>query len=187
MKPLDLIYWLRAVLGMVIGILCALYIYFSVTSELFSFYTLLTGISFALLFYIATYYVVKAKFYARVEKQSKLMSHGIGIYFFAWVISWTLIVSLLLPSALVSIYNNDVGGLVEERHLWVVARIGNQVFQNVSTLSGGLRLALLPPGAYTLQLGGELSGLNVVNQNQPLQIDWLQSVSVAFNVTSATG
>lgn len=186
MKPLNIIYWTRAGLGLVIGILCAVYLYFSVTSDLFSLYTLLTGISFAMLFYIATYYIIKLKFFARVEKPSKLIMQGIGIYFFAWVISWTLIITLFMPSVSVNIYNNDTGNLVEGQEFWVVARnSANQVVQNMTTASGFLKMALLPPGTYTFELGN-IAGYNVINQNQELMLGWLQSPHLLFNVTQVS-
>ncbi len=185
MKPLTVIYWSRAVLGVVIGVLCAFYVYFTVTSELGSFYTLLTGLSFALLFYIVVYYVVKFKYFARVEKQSKLMTQGIGIYFFAWIVSWTLIVTLLMPSVSVSVYVD--GGLTAEQDLWVAAwGNGGTVTQNVTITSGTARMALIQPGTYMFQLGGGLTGYEVVNQNQTMTVGWVEAASVSFNVSVAS-
>lgn len=185
MKPLTVIYWSRAVLGVVIGVLCALYVYFSVTSELGSFSTLLTGLSFALLFYIVVYYVVKFKYFARVEKQSKLMTQGIGIYFFAWIVSWTLIVTLLMSSVSISVHVD--GGLTGEQNLWVAAW-GNDgtVKRNVTITSGTARMALMQPGTYMFQLGGDLAGYKVVNQNRNLTLGWLEAASVSFNVSQAS-
>ncbi|MDH5449112.1 MAG: hypothetical protein OEY24_07490 [Candidatus Bathyarchaeota archaeon] len=181
MKPLTTIYWTRAALGLVIGVLCTVYIYFSVSSDLISIYTLLTGISFAILFYLATYYVIKSKFFARVEKQQKIITQGIGIYFFAWIVSWTLIVTMLMPSASVNIYINDTGNLAEGQEFWVTARGSTgQLVQNKTTTSGTLRMALLPPGAYTFELGN-------TNQSQELTLDWLQNLNVVFNVTPVSG
>ncbi len=183
-KPLNMIYWGRAGLGMVIGVLCAVYLFFSATSELTNIYTLLTGVSFALLFYVATYYIIKLKFFGAVEKKSKLITHGIGIYFFAWVVSWILAVSLLLPSVSVSIY---VGGeLAEGRTFWVAAHsAGGGVVQNVTTASGSFRMALLAPGNYVFQLGGNFENETVEGQNQESVLGWLQSSSVVFNVTQS--
>jgi len=188
MKPLTIIYWTRALLGIVIGVLCAVYVYFSISSELFSLYTLLTGISFAILFYIVTFYLIKFKFFARVEKPSKLVSQGIGIFFFAWVVSWTLVVTFFMPSVSVNIYVSDTGNLVEGPKLWVAARDSvGLVVQNVTTTVGGLKMVLLPPGTYTFQLGGNLTGYSVINQNQTLAVEWLQSLDINFNVTELSG
>jgi hypothetical protein len=120
MKPLNIIYWSRAALGIVIGILCGIYIYFSVSDELFSLFTLLTGVSFAMLFYLATYYVIKLKFFGRIEKPRKLVMQGIGIYFFAWIVAWTLIVTLLMPTVSISVYDTSSGELLEDHNFFVL-------------------------------------------------------------------
>jgi len=58
--------------------------------------TFLNGITIALVVYLITYYLFKAKFRTQVEKQSKLMTQGIGIYFFTWIVSWVLIYTFAL-------------------------------------------------------------------------------------------
>lgn len=191
MKPLTLIYWTRAALGLVIGLLCGIYIYYSATSELFNFFTLLTGISFAMLFYLATYYILKLKFYARVEKPSKLVRQGIGIYFFAWIVSWTLIVTLLMPTVSVNIYDSNSGDLVEDQEFFVLVRnaatsqlvrnITKRDFEKVTPL-GSYRIALLPPGEYTFELA-ILGNFTIEGQNHTLPIGWLGNLNVSFHVT----
>jgi glucan phosphoethanolaminetransferase (alkaline phosphatase superfamily) len=186
MRPLSVIYWTRAALGVVIGVLCAAYLYMSVSRELASIFTFFTGLSFAMLFYIATFYVIKFKFLGKVEKQQKLMMQGIGMYFFAWLVSWILVVSLLLPSVSVSIYVN--GEAAEGRTFWVVARnIGGGVIQNVTTTAGSFSMALISPGNYTFQLGGSFENETVSGQNQELVLGWLQSPVVSFDVTQSPG
>lgn len=181
MKPLKTIYWTRACLGLAIGLLCGLYVYSSVSTELGGLYTLLTGLSFAMLFYIATYYILKFKFFLKVEKPSKLVSQGIGIYFFAWIVSWTLLVTLIMPSVLIEIQDIETGSKVVNQQFWIVARNSNdQIVRNASTTSGVVRMALLPPGAYTFELGG-------TNQSQAKTITWLQSPQLHFNVTLLPG
>jgi hypothetical protein len=54
----------------------------------------LNGITVALLVYLASYYVLKSVFSSKVEKQSKIMSMGIGIYFFTWIVIWVLAFSI---------------------------------------------------------------------------------------------
>lgn len=180
MKPLTLIYWIRMGLGLVIGILCGVYVYTSVARELADIYTLLTGLSFAMLFYIVSYYVLKLKFLSRVEKQSKLMTQGIGIYFFAWIVSWTLFVTMLMPSVSVSIYLNESGELAEGETFWVAAMTdGGSVVQNVTTDTGTVRLSLLPPGGYTFTVTSD----NYSAENRVLTIGWALSFDVRFNVT----
>ncbi len=68
----------------------------SLVSLMSSFNTLLNGITIALLVYLITYYILKAKYTSQVEKQSKIMSMGIFIYFFTWLIVWVLTLSILI-------------------------------------------------------------------------------------------
>lgn len=56
---------------------------------------LLTGISLAIVIYIMSYYVVKAKFIHAVEKPRKLFTTGIGIYFLSWLVFWILFYTLI--------------------------------------------------------------------------------------------
>jgi len=87
MKPLTIIYWTRAVLGMVAALIC---VSLSIIAEM-SFFT---GLSIAMLFYILTYYILKPWFIAKVEKPSKVFMTGIGAYFFTWIVSWILFFTL---------------------------------------------------------------------------------------------
>jgi hypothetical protein len=179
MKSLQIVYWIRVGLGVTIGILCGLYLYFSVSGGLSDIYTFLTGLSFAMLFYIATYYIIKVKFLGKVDKPAKLIREGIGTYFLVWIVSWVLIVTLFIPSVSITIYNTTTGNSFSGQGFWVVARnSANQVVQNMTIF----KLAL-PPGTYTIQLG--IRGYNVTNQNQTITLGWLQSVNVSFDVTQS--
>ncbi len=60
-------------------------------------YPILNGISIALLVYIISYYVYKAMFVAKVEKQSKIFTTGVGAYFLSWLVMWVLFFTLLNP------------------------------------------------------------------------------------------
>jgi len=57
--------------------------------------TFLNGVTIALLIYLITYYVFKAKYRTQVEKQSKIMTMGIGIYFFTWLVIWLLLYTVI--------------------------------------------------------------------------------------------
>jgi hypothetical protein len=112
------------------------------------------------------------------------MTQGIGIYFFAWVVSWTLIVTLLLPSATISIYNEETGELFIGRDFWVATRNSQgDVVRNMTISSGSKRVALLSPGTYVFELGGDLTGNEGINQNRTLTLDWLESPQLRFNVS----
>jgi hypothetical protein len=103
-EVLAKIYWTRVALGAIAGLICTgsvvLFKSFdpSVTylSLIGSLNTLLNGITIALLIYLVSYYVLKAKFSTQVEKQSKIMSMGIFIYFFTWLIVWVLSLSAII-------------------------------------------------------------------------------------------
>ena len=104
MDVLAKIYWIRVALGAIAGLACTgaviLFQSFSPTTSLLdlvsSFNTLLNGITIALLVYLISYYVLKAKYSSSVEKQSKIMSMGIFIYFFTWLIVWVLTLSAVV-------------------------------------------------------------------------------------------
>lgn len=87
MKPLTMIYWLRVVLGIVAGLLSAVSAFFQDANSL---YTLVNSITVALAVYLISYYPLKVKFRNAVEKQSKIVFMGIGMYFFAWIAFFVL-------------------------------------------------------------------------------------------------
>lgn len=95
MKPLVLIYWIRLALGIIAAIISA---FVATLQDASALNTFLNGITIALLVYIISYYVLKAKFQNKVEKQSKIMSMGIGIYFIGWVLFFILFYSILAPT-----------------------------------------------------------------------------------------
>lgn len=104
LNVLTKIYWLRVTLGAIAGLLCtgALLAWQSFTpsvtllSSISSIETLFNGITIALAVYLISYYIIKAKYADQVEKQSKLLSMGIFIYFFTWLIVWVLSLTILI-------------------------------------------------------------------------------------------
>ena len=84
MKPLVAIYLLRVGLGSISGIISAFVASISNPTELTTF---LNGL---------TYYGIKAKFYNKVEKQSKIMSMGIGIFFISWIVFLVFFYTILI-------------------------------------------------------------------------------------------
>ena len=88
MGILSRIYWTRFLLGILAGFICTLYnVYVEQPNDVFSF---MTGIMFALLIYLLSYYAFKSAYFTRIEKPSKLVTTGIGIYFITWIVCWTL-------------------------------------------------------------------------------------------------
>jgi succinate-acetate transporter protein len=94
LKPLETIYWIRVTLSIIAGGISAVVATFFESGE---FNTFLNGVTVALAIYLISYYVLKAKFANRVEKQSKIMSMGIFIYFIAWAVFFILFYSILAP------------------------------------------------------------------------------------------
>ena len=88
MGVLTRIYWMRLLLGMFAGFICTLYnVFVESPVDIFSF---MTGIMLALLIYLLSYYVFKSAYFTRVDKPTKLVTTGIGIYFIAWIVFWIL-------------------------------------------------------------------------------------------------
>jgi len=100
---LTKIYWLRVALGAVAGLISAAVPILvqtisgvSLNVQITETNTLLNGITIALLVYLISYYIMKAKFTGKVEKPSKIMSMGIFIYFFSWLVVWVLTITLVM-------------------------------------------------------------------------------------------
>jgi len=93
MKPSSSLYWIRAGLGITVGALDALYDYTvgAITQSAISINDFFTGLAFALLFFIITYYVLKVFYIDKFQKRSKIITTGIGTYFVLWIVSWVLI------------------------------------------------------------------------------------------------
>lgn len=99
MKPLVTIYWIRVALSIVAAAISAVIATMQNVTDL---YTFVNGVTIALLVYLLSYYVIKAKFMNKVEKQSKLMTQAIFMYFIAWAVFFILFYSLLKGPALVA-------------------------------------------------------------------------------------
>ena len=92
MKPLVTIYWIRLALSIVAATISAVV---ATMQEETNLYTFVNGVTIALLVYLLSYYALKAKFLNKVEKQSKIMTMGIFIYFIAWAVFFILFYSIL--------------------------------------------------------------------------------------------
>ena len=103
-EALAKIYWIRVALGALAGLVSTSAILLfqtlspstSLPTLIGSFNTLLNGITIALLIYLISYYVLKAKYTSKIEKQSKIMTMGIFIYFFTWLIVWVVTLSAII-------------------------------------------------------------------------------------------
>jgi purine-cytosine permease-like protein len=94
MTPIVRLYWLRVVLGIVAGVITA------IIAPFFggSINALIDSITIALVIYLVSYYILKRSYGSKVEKQSKILSTGIGMYFFSWlaffILFYTIVQSL---------------------------------------------------------------------------------------------
>ena len=52
--------------------------------------TLVNSVTIALLIYFVTYYIMRGYYKEKIEKQSKILSTAIGMYFFAWLSFYVL-------------------------------------------------------------------------------------------------
>jgi len=97
MKTLEIIYWLRLALGITAALICTGYglATNTIVKDNSTYTTLLNGVSIALVIYLISYYIIKSKFSLKVEKQQKLVTTGIGIYFISWIAFWTLLYTII--------------------------------------------------------------------------------------------
>jgi hypothetical protein len=91
-KPLVTIYWTRLALSIVAATIGSVVATLQNEADL---YTFVNGVTIALLIYLLSYYALKAKFMNKVEKQSKIMTQGIFMYFIAWAVLFILFYSIL--------------------------------------------------------------------------------------------
>jgi hypothetical protein len=108
-KTLMVIYWARFGLGAVSALVCTLLPLlgallaggtiggaFQDPSSLLNTSYLINGITVALAVYLVSFYLLKSRLGAKVEKPSKIMTMGIGIYFFTWIVCWILFLSIAI-------------------------------------------------------------------------------------------
>ena len=105
MRPLEKIYWLRLGLGIIAALVCVSYVIvvngipdtidpFPADTSLF-----FNSVSIAIVTYLISYYVLKMKFRAMVQKPQKLVTTGIGIYLISWIVFWVFFYTILVELA----------------------------------------------------------------------------------------
>ena len=91
-----MIYWTRVALAIVAAAISTVITLMRDPVDQFVISTFLNGLTVALAVYLVTYYILKAKFGSQIEKKSKIMTMGIGIYFFTWILAWVLMYTIAL-------------------------------------------------------------------------------------------
>ena len=92
MTPVVQLYWIRVVLGIVAGAISAELALYMPLSDLS---TLVDSFTIALLVYLVSYYPLRAVYKSKIEKQSKILSTGIIMYFLTWLPFFVLFFTLL--------------------------------------------------------------------------------------------
>ncbi len=90
LETLNVIYCIRIGLGVLAALIATLVVDLKVGNPL------INGITVALAVYILTYYLLKMHFTNKVEKPTKVLTMGIGIYFFVFVFCWVLFTTPML-------------------------------------------------------------------------------------------
>ncbi|MCW4025118.1 MAG: hypothetical protein NWF01_08810 [Candidatus Bathyarchaeota archaeon] len=111
MRPSSQIYWIRAVLGIVAGAVgAAIAIALPVDPAASSFdqiTPLLNSLTTAVIFYFASYYILRAKFQGKLEKPSQVKTMGVGMFFFMWltfmVLFYTIAFEVMKPDFILSL------------------------------------------------------------------------------------
>jgi len=95
MKPLEVLYWLRFVLGVVAALVCVGY---DLAMNIIGNNTrvLTTGIAFAFIIYVLSYYMIKPRFLLKVDNPQKVLTTGIGIYILSWLVFWALLYTMII-------------------------------------------------------------------------------------------
>lgn len=90
MKPLNVIYIIRIGLGVLAAVVAAMLVNLKVGNPL------INGITIGLAVYLLTYYLLKMQFLNKVDKPSKILSMGIGVYFITFIMCWVLLITPFL-------------------------------------------------------------------------------------------
>jgi len=174
MKTLTIIYWTRALLGIVAALICTLLIALIGQINIFN------GISIALLVYIVSYYVYKSLFLSKVEKPSKIFSTGVGAYFLTWIVMFGLFSTLMGPTLTITspapstIFS--AGDTVT-----IVAKITNQF----GTSFSGVNVTAKSPTNALIQLRETSTGIYSATYNitssDPAGVEWKIKVEASIN------
>ena len=98
MTPVVQLYCIRIVLGIIAAAISAVVAILVGNAADIS--TLLNSVTIAVIIYLLSYYFFKATYKNKIEKQSKILSTAIGMYFFTWIAFFILFyttIKVLIP------------------------------------------------------------------------------------------
>jgi PKD repeat protein len=96
LKTLNVIYILRIGLGILAALVATLVVNLKTGNPL------INGITVGLAVYLVTYYLLKFQFANKVEKPTKILTMGYGIYALTFIFCWVLFTTILLASPTVT-------------------------------------------------------------------------------------
>lgn len=95
MTPTVQLYWVRVALGIISAVITAALAGFGLIGNEADISVLFNSISIAIIVYFVSYYALKSAYKNKIEKQSKILSTGIGMYFFAWIAFFVLFYTVI--------------------------------------------------------------------------------------------
>ena len=94
MTPVVQLYWIRTALGVISGLLSAA-VAFLIGGSTTNITTFINSFTIALIVYLLSYYVLKPVYQNKIEKQSKILSTGVLMFFFAWLPFFVLFFTIM--------------------------------------------------------------------------------------------
>lgn len=85
MEPLNVIYWIKFVLGFLAAAICLL----------FKINNIFSGIMIGILVYLLGDRILRYVFIAKVDKQSTITKTGLGTYIITWIFFWILLYTIV--------------------------------------------------------------------------------------------
>ena len=89
MTPVVQLYCIRIMLGIIAAAISAV-VAILIGNAAADISTLLNSVTIAVIIYLLSYYFFKATYKNKIEKQSKILSTAIGMYFFSWLTFFVL-------------------------------------------------------------------------------------------------
>jgi len=93
MTPVVQLYTIRLILGVVAAAASALVAF--LIGNVMDISALFNAFTVALVIYLVSYYIFKSMYKDKIEKQSKILSTAIGMYFFSWIAFFVLFFTVI--------------------------------------------------------------------------------------------